>query len=225
MTLIISQLDCIDVNVKSVVKLHDHEKSHPCDFLFFVKSIPWPVSTGSCPTATSHLPAYRSVPAPFFSVQSCYIWGMLRNAASSLLIACLILSLSACRSNTLSGSEQGRKENPKALFELVYVHPRPVITKGDPGTEGNRYGFEGGRAHKLGDTYHLFTTEPYADPHWSAAIYLDLEQKTVKWWREYMGMRTPLGMIPEGDGEYTIFFTALDDDHFGHLGMCRVRFI
>ena len=61
--------------------------------------------------------------------------------------------------------------------------------------------------------------------HWSAATYLDLEQKTGKWWRDYMGMRTPLGMIPEGHGEYTIFFTALDDDNFGHLGMCRVRFI
>ncbi len=47
-------------------------------------------------------------------------------------------------------------------------------------------------------------------------------------------IRTPLGLIEENDGSYTIFFTAFDGenpegivplwhDGFGHLGRCRVR--
>ena len=45
-------------------------------------------------------------------------------------------------------------------------HPTPVITTRSPGAEGIRYGFEGGRVVKVGDTYHLFTTEMVADPMW-----------------------------------------------------------
>jgi hypothetical protein len=344
----------------------------------------------------------------------------------------MLMIVSSCQSKKRTGQDV----NPGALFELVYVHPGPVITLGDPGTEDNRWGFEGGRAHKIRETYHLFTTETFDEPHWvktrlahwtskngtdwrreghvfessgdftgtdpkaalwspmtywipeknkwylsyvaytsapdldtaflsnhngeiwlaasqtpgiegiggpytdtlmlmrpddssqsweglqgvdswypfrladgswlsfygsaqtqynpipfwgvglaespsffgpwtrkkgtnpvlidstfvenpivdtlpdgryvawidggpvknqfawsvskdgihwSPATYIDLEKKTVRWWRDYMGMRTPLGMIPEKNGEYTVFFTALDENSFGHLGMCRLK--
>jgi len=49
---------------------------------------------------------------------------------------------------------------------LVRQHPTPVITTRTPGAEGIRYGFEGGRAVKVGGTYHLFTTEMVSDPMW-----------------------------------------------------------
>ncbi|HEX4934696.1 MAG TPA: hypothetical protein VFV33_16010, partial [Gemmatimonadaceae bacterium] len=49
---------------------------------------------------------------------------------------------------------------------LVGQHPGPVITTRTPGARGNRYGFEGGRAVKIGDTYHLFTSEMVDDPMW-----------------------------------------------------------
>jgi len=49
---------------------------------------------------------------------------------------------------------------------LVRQHPTPVITTRTPGAEGIRYGFEGGRAVKVGGTYHLFTTEMVGDPMW-----------------------------------------------------------
>jgi hypothetical protein len=59
---------------------------------------------------------------------------------------------------------------------LVHQHPTPVITTRTPGAEGIRYGFEGGRVVKVGDTYHLFTTEMVSDPmsvktrfgHWTS---------------------------------------------------------
>jgi hypothetical protein len=49
---------------------------------------------------------------------------------------------------------------------LVRQHPTPVITTRSPGAEGNRFGFEGGRVVKVGDTYHLFTSEMVGDPMW-----------------------------------------------------------
>lgn len=41
-----------------------------------------------------------------------------------------------------------------------------MITTRSPGAEGIRDGFEGGRAVKVGETYHLFTTEMMGDPLW-----------------------------------------------------------
>jgi hypothetical protein len=55
---------------------------------------------------------------------------------------------------------------PAPRLVLVKQHPTPVITTRSPGAEGIRYGFEGGRVVKVGDTYHLFTTEMVADPMW-----------------------------------------------------------
>src|SRR5215475_9876845 len=42
----------------------------------------------------------------------------------------------------------------------------PILTVASLGAEGNKYGFEGGRALKLDGVYHLFTSEMVGDPHW-----------------------------------------------------------
>jgi hypothetical protein len=52
------------------------------------------------------------------------------------------------------------------VLVLVRQHPTPVITTRSAGAEGNRFGFEGGRVVKVGDTYHLFTSEMVGDPMW-----------------------------------------------------------
>ena len=49
---------------------------------------------------------------------------------------------------------------------VVNRHPGPVLTVRNDGSEGNRYGFEGGRVVKIHGTYHLFTSEMVGDPHW-----------------------------------------------------------
>jgi hypothetical protein len=45
------------------------------------------------------------------------------------------------------------------------VKQQPVIAKGMPGTEHNKYGFEGGCVLKLDGVYHLFTSEMVAVPN------------------------------------------------------------
>ena len=66
-------------------------------------------------------------------------------------------SIALAQETTLSNS----------IFEIEYLHNQPVITKGDKGTEDNLYGFEGGRAFKLNNEYHLFTTEMSGLPIWT----------------------------------------------------------
>lgn len=55
---------------------------------------------------------------------------------------------------------------------------------------------------------------------WSEAVYFPICTKVKKWWHT---MRTPLGLIPEGDDVYTIVFTAINDHRFHPMGMVRVR--
>ena len=52
--------------------------------------------------------------------------------------------------------------------ELVVARQweRPILTIHSAGSEGNKYGFEGGRVLKIKGTYHLFTSEMVGDPHW-----------------------------------------------------------
>jgi hypothetical protein len=67
-----------------------------------------------------------------------------------------------------AAGSSGGASAPAATPRLVLVrqHPKPVITTRTPGAEAVRYGFEGGRAVKVGDTYHLFTSEMAGDPIW-----------------------------------------------------------
>ena len=51
-----------------------------------------------------------------------------------------------------------------AKLKVLSVHNGPVIKEGDPGTEGNKYGFEGGTAFKYHGEYHMFVAERFGDP-------------------------------------------------------------
>jgi hypothetical protein len=52
------------------------------------------------------------------------------------------------------------------VLRLVKAYADPVITVATPGAEGDKYGFEGGRAIKIGKTYHLITTEESGEPRY-----------------------------------------------------------
>jgi alpha-L-fucosidase len=64
--------------------------------------------------------------------------------------------------------------------------------------------------------------------NWSEARYLPIDLKVKKWW---MTMRTPLGLIPEGDNIFTIVYTAWVKDpnkpntktRFNPMGMVKVK--
>jgi hypothetical protein len=69
------------------------------------------------------------------------------------------------------------------IFEIVEVLNKPVITKGDKGTESNIYGFEGGRAIKYNNEYHLFTTEMSGIPIWTKTILAYWKSKDGIHWK------------------------------------------
>ncbi|MGF7230920.1 hypothetical protein [Arachidicoccus sp.] len=57
--------------------------------------------------------------------------------------------------------------------------------------------------------------------HWSKARYISIEDKVKKWWDI---MRTPLGLIAEGKGAYTIMYAAIiNTQRFHPIGMVRLK--
>jgi len=78
---------------------------------------------------------------------------LLRPVVYALLIAGLLQAGQAAR-------------HPQSRVTLTIVEQRdtPVIRRGDPGTEQNKYGFEGGCVIKQNGVYHLFTSEMVGDP-------------------------------------------------------------
>lgn len=72
----------------------------------------------------------------------------------------------------------------------------PVLTTGSPDAEGNKYGFEGGRALKLGGTYHLFTSEMVGDPHW-------VKMKLAHWKSEDRLRWKRVSTLFESSGDFT----------------------
>ena len=59
--------------------------------------------------------------------------------------------------------------------------------------------------------------------HWSQASFPQMTPPLKAWWRS---MRTPLSLIKEDDGTYTVFFTAfINDSPFAGLGKASVRVV
>jgi hypothetical protein len=58
-------------------------------------------------------------------------------------------------------------------LEVVELYPEPIIKRGDPGTEDNKFGFEGGTSQKINGVYYIFTTEVFDNPK-TAAVRLAL---------------------------------------------------
>ncbi len=57
--------------------------------------------------------------------------------------------------------------------------------------------------------------------HWSKARYIDFTKKVDKWWDI---MRTPLCLIPEGNGIYTVLYAAIvEKQRFHPIGMVKLR--
>ena len=63
-------------------------------------------------------------------------------------------------------SDDNQSHSCGISLSLVSEHPTAVIGKGNQGSEGNKYGFEGGSVIKLNGLYHLFTSEMVGDPKW-----------------------------------------------------------
>ena len=57
--------------------------------------------------------------------------------------------------------------------------------------------------------------------NWCQAVFPEIPDVAVRWWRT---MRTPLCLIPEADGTYTVFFTAYSNkSRFAAVGRATFR--
>jgi hypothetical protein len=72
----------------------------------------------------------------------------------------------------------------------------PVLTTRSEGAQGNKYGFEGGRVVKLKDTYHLFSSEMVADPHW-------VKMRLAHWTSQDRVHWKRLATLAESSGDFT----------------------
>ena len=53
-------------------------------------------------------------------------------------------------------------------LELIEIQQEPLVKKSAAWDSGIAFGYEGGTAHKVGDTYYIFTTECFAEPKTAA---------------------------------------------------------
>ena len=81
------------------------------------------------------------------------------------------------------------------LFEVVGNGSHVVIDEGDPGTDGIKYGFEGGRVVKLDGCYHMVTAERYGDP--------ELVKMRLAYWKSKDGEAWErISTLYESSGEF-----------------------
>lgn len=82
------------------------------------------------------------------------------------------------------------------VFEIVGGGVEPVITRGDPGTLDNNYGFEGGCAIRYNGEYHLFTTEMIGNPLWTDTRLAHWRSPDGNHWER-------IGTLFESTGDFT----------------------
>ena len=113
-------------------------------------------------------------------------------------------------------------KNPSLV--VIKQYPSPVITTRSAGAEGNAFGFEGGRAIKIGHTYHLFTSEMVNDPVWVAMKFGYWQSDDRINWKRVSTIRTssgdytakdpraalwsPLPVFDTDDNRWNLFYVA-----------------
>ncbi|HEX9047501.1 MAG TPA: hypothetical protein VF988_10780 [Verrucomicrobiae bacterium] len=105
----------------------------------------------------------------------------------SILSCALILHLHGRAFAASTNEIHIRSLNDSLEFEAI-DHREPVIGRGDAGTEGNRFGFEGETVLKLDGGYQMFVSEMVDNPwgvkdgqHWSKAHYVKYLPAAEKW--------------------------------------------
>jgi hypothetical protein len=63
----------------------------------------------------------------------------------------------------------GKNIDPAVHFEIIEMQNAPVIDRDHPDAQGNKFGFEGGSAIKVGGTYHLMVFELVGEPAYDSA--------------------------------------------------------
>jgi predicted GH43/DUF377 family glycosyl hydrolase len=95
-----------------------------------------------------------------------------------------------------AGKEEAAGKSQKVTIEVISGSDGPVLTNGAAGTEGNKYGFEGGTVIRMKDGYHLFTSEMAGDPRW-------VKMKLAHWFSQDGVEWKRLSTIKESSGDFT----------------------
>ncbi len=132
------------------------------------------------------------------------------------------LGLGSRMAGVLFGERALRASSPR--LELIGIEPHPVLSPRHPDAHDIRYGFERGRALRVNNTYHLFTSEMMGDPiwvkmrlgHWSSPD--GLRWKRVRTLHESSGDYTgrdpraslwsPMPIWDAATGDWNLFYVA-----------------
>jgi len=135
-----------------------------------------------------------------------------------------LLALAAVISVLAVAMSTGGSDARDDELVLVTQERAPVITTRSPNAKGIKYGFEGGRAVKVGSTYHLFTSEMVGDPIWVNMQFGHWKSEDGSHWKreatifkssgEYEGndpraaLWSPLVVYDEGRKVWNLFYVA-----------------
>ena len=131
-------------------------------------------------------------------------------------------------------SQFTQKEPPCGVtLSIIEQREEPVIAKGMPGTEHNKYGFEGGCVLKLDGVYHLFTSEMVADPVHDKMMLAHWTSPDGKAWRRRdtmfessastdpkeirSALWAPMPVYNEEEGRWNVFHVSFTPGDFGRI--------
>ena len=104
------------------------------------------------------------IEAESWSLEKCRCGQQIASLFASLA-TCLVMTILVTAGPTTTG-RAGDKSGAGSVLTILDQPDHPLIKKGDPGTEDNKYGFEGGSVVKRNGSYHLVTAEMVGDPFW-----------------------------------------------------------
>jgi len=154
--------------------------------------------------------------AGFYPFQVGNIWYAFYGSAHTQKWPCDFWGVGLAKAMALSGPWKRHSQLNPVLIDDVWVE-NPITTKLDDGSYITL--FDGGPR----GSFAYATSKDGLN--WSKGVTINLEPKVKKWWEK---MRTPLGLIPEGDNIFTVFYTAMDGPFKGEstyscLGVVRLK--
>jgi hypothetical protein len=117
---------------------------------------------------------------------------MARTIQYMMVLALLGVCLSSCARNS-QGVKSISENEPILKLEVLSCRDS-VLNPQSPGCEDIKFGFEGGRVVKVGDTYHLITSEMVGDPLW-------VNMRTGHWSSKDGVTWKRIGTLRQSDGD------------------------
>ncbi len=141
-----------------------------------------------------------------------------------MLISGLFICLIPTSATVGSTSPEIVKTTDVIRMEITQPQSGPVIGFEHPDLAGNKYGFEGGSALKVGDTYHLFMAEMAGDPFWVTMRLGHWESRDLTTWKRTgtlfeskgeghnsdpkFSIWSPMPIYNEAGGRWNLFYVA-----------------